>query len=129
MNTETITTLLEAPREKAFAYLSDIKNLPKWAVEFCHTLEKENGLHVAVSDKGRAYVRFESDSRTGVIDMIAGPTKDQMMTWPTRVVGLPDSRSAFIFTALQPPGLDDTVFCGQIDSLRRELSVLAENLR
>ena len=129
MTTETIETVLGTDRERAFAYLSDIRNLPDWAVEFCHRLETKDGLDGAVNDRGRAYVRFETDHPTGLIDMAAGPAKDQMITWPSRVFGLPDGRTVFLITAIQLHGMEGQVFRSQLQSLSRELSVLAEELR
>ena len=35
--------------------------------------------------------------------MFAGPTKDQVAIFPTRVVALPDGRTAFSFTMFQAP--------------------------
>jgi hypothetical protein len=42
-----------------------------------------------------------AERETGVIAMYAGPTKDEMAIFPTRVVGLPGGASAFVFTLFQ----------------------------
>ena len=52
--------------------------------------------------------------------MYAGPTKDQMAVFPTRVVALPDGRSAYTFTMFQAPDMPDELFDSQFASLKRE---------
>ena len=54
--------------------------------------------------------------------MFAGPEKDQMALFPTRVVALPDGRSAYSFTMFQAPGMPDEEFESQYASLRREFA-------
>ena len=39
MRSETVTTVLEAPQDEVFDYLSKIENLPEWANEFARELE------------------------------------------------------------------------------------------
>jgi hypothetical protein len=60
-----------------------------------------------------------------VIDMFAGPSKDQMAIFPARAVGLPDGRTAFSFTMFQGPGLPDELFDSQHQSLKREFANIA----
>jgi hypothetical protein len=53
--------------------------------------------------------------------MYAGPAEDELALFPTRVVALPDGRSAFTFTMFKAPELPDELFEAQVESLRREL--------
>jgi hypothetical protein len=65
--------------------------------------------------------RSRSDGpETGVIDTYAGPTKDELALFPTRVVALPDGRSAYSLTMFKAPGMPDDQFESQYESLRRE---------
>lgn len=129
MTSRTVTTALAAPREQAFAYLADIDNLPRWATEFARELKVVGGRHKVVNGGGELFVEIQADATTGVIDMFAGPTEDEMALFPTRVVGLPDGTSAFTFTMFQPEGLPDEVFEQQYESLRRELGNVERELR
>jgi hypothetical protein len=56
--------------------------------------------------------------------MHAGPTMDELALFPTRVVPLPDGRSAYTFTMFQAPGTPDELFESQYQSLLRELENL-----
>ena len=68
--------------------------------------------------------RFEirADEETGVIDMLAGPTAEQMAVFPTRAVELPDGRTAYSFTMFQAPEMPDELFESQYESLQREFA-------
>ena len=120
MRSETVTTVLPAPKGEVFAYLAEIENLPRWATEFARELKVENGRHKVVNGLGEFFVAIEADEATGVIDMRAGPTESEMALFPTRVVGLPDGRSAFTFTMFQGPESSDELFESQHASLVRE---------
>ena len=124
MRSETVTTVLDAPRERVFAYMADIENLPEWATEFARELRWEDGRPKVVNGLGEFWVSIDADAATGVIDMRAGPDPDALALFPTRVVALPDGRSAFTFTMFQQPGLTDELFESQHASLLRELEAL-----
>jgi hypothetical protein len=120
MRSETVTTVLPAPKGEVFGYLAEVENLPRWATEFARELKVENGRHKVVNGLGEFFVAIEADEATGVIDMRAGPTESEMALFPTRVVELPDGRSAFTFTMFQGPGSSDELFESQQASLARE---------
>jgi hypothetical protein len=120
MKSRTVTTVLPAPKAKVFPYLAEIENLPLWATDFARELKVVDGRYKVVNGLGEFFFRIESDEQTGVIDMLAGPTETEMALFPTRVVELPDGRSAFTFTMFQAPGSPDELFESQHASLLRE---------
>ena len=122
MRTETVTTILSAPRDAVFAYMAEIENLPAWATEFARELRREGGDYKVVNRLGEFYFEIRADPTTGVIDMFAGPNKDEMAIFPTRVVPLPDGRTAYTFTMFQAPNMPDELFNSQYQSLQRELA-------
>ncbi len=125
MNTKTIAVSLNAPKDKVFSYISDIENLPKWATNFCKDLKKEGSDYKITSCDGEMYFRFDTNKDTGVVDMTAGPSKEEMASWPARVVGLHDNTSVFIVTAVQFPDVPDDIFEMQVNSTYEEF----ENIR
>jgi hypothetical protein len=126
MRSATVTTVLDAPAAAVFDYLSKIENLPGWADEFARELRWEGDeAFVRNGGLGEFVFRIAADERTGVIDMLAGPSADELAIFPTRVVALPGPRSAFTFTMFQQPGVPDELFEAQRASLVREL----ENVR
>ena len=120
MRSETVATVLEAPKDEVFRYLSKVENLPEWATEFARELEWRDGDAVVVNGLGEFVFRIEADPDTGVIDMLAGPSADELALFPTRVVSLSDDRSAFTFTMFQGPEMPDELFESQHASLQRE---------
>jgi hypothetical protein len=120
VRSETVTTVLDAPQADVFDYLSRIDNLPEWANEFARELEWRDGEAVVVNGLGEFVFRIEADQETGVIDMLAGPSTDELAVFPTRVVPLPGGRSAFSFTMFQAPEMPDELFESQYASLQRE---------
>lgn len=115
-----MTTVLEAPQDVVFDYLSKIENLPEWANEFARELEWRDGEAFVVNGLGEFLFRIEADEQTGVIDMLAGPSANELAVFPTRVVPLAGERSAFTFTMFQDPEMPDELFESQYQSLLRE---------
>jgi hypothetical protein len=116
-----VTTVLDADPRTVFDWMADIENLPTWATEFARALRHEDGRYKVVNGLGEFFFSIKADRDTGVIDMFAGPTEDQMAVFPTRAVALPDGRCAYTFTMFQAPGMPDELFESQHASLEREL--------
>jgi hypothetical protein len=125
MRSETVTAVLPAPQKAVFAYMSDIEKLPEWATEFARELKRDGQDYKVVNRLGEFYFEIKSNAETGVIDMFAGPSKDQMALFPTRAVELPDGCTAFSFTMFQGPGTPDELFDSQHESLKREFANIA----
>ncbi len=120
MRSRTVTAVFPAPKERVFEYMSDIDNLPRWATEFAREMKVVDGHHVVVNGLGEFLFSIEADEATGVIDMYAGPSEDELGLFPTRVIGLPGGGSAYSFTMFQAPGMPDELFESQYESLLRE---------
>jgi len=122
LRSRTVTTVLPAPKDEVFDYMSEIENLPEWANEFARELRRDEGGYRVVNNLGEFRFEIRADAESGVIDMFAGPTAEEMAVFPTRVVELPDGRTAYSFTMFQGPGMPDELFEGQYESLKREFA-------
>ena len=120
MINRTVTAVLHAPKDEVFAYLSRVENLPEWATDFARELKYEDGRAKVVNGLGEFYFRIDADAATGVIDMYAGPSDQELALFPTRVVPLGEAKSAYSFTMFKAPGMADELFESQYESLRRE---------
>ena len=125
MEARSVTTVLDAPKAPVFDYLSRVENLPDWATEFARELKFEDGRAKVVNGLGEFFFSIDADADSGVIDMYAGPTVDDLALFPTRVVDLPGGRSAYTFTMFRPPGMPEDLYESQYQALLREL----ENVR
>ena len=129
MNHHTVTTTFGASRDEVYDYLADIEKLPEWATEFARELKLVDGRYKVVNGLGEFLFELHADATTGVIDMLAGPDKDHLLCFPTRVVPTPTGGSAFTFTMFQAPGQPDEQFASQHASLLRELDNLERRFR
>ena len=120
MINRTLTAVLGAPKDVVFDYLSKVENLPEWATDFAHELKYEDGKAKVVNGLGEFYFSIDADAPTGVIDMYAGVTEQELALFPTRVVALGEDKSAYSFTMFKAPGTPDELFELQYESLRRE---------
>jgi hypothetical protein len=121
----TVTAVVDAPRSEVFDYLARIENLPEWANEFARELRIEDGKAKVVNGLGEFFFSIQADRATGVIDMYAGPTEDDLALFPTRVIELPGNRSAYSFTMFRTPEMPEELFESQHQALLREF----ENIR
>jgi hypothetical protein len=124
MRSATVTTVVDAPAERVFDFLSSIDNLPVWATEFARELRYEGDTAIVVNGLGEFAFAIDADADTGVVDMFAGPRGEEPARFPTRVVPLGGGRTAYTFTMFQTPGMPDELFDAQHASLRRELDDL-----
>jgi hypothetical protein len=122
MRSRTVTTVVPAPKWEVFDYMSSIENLPEWATEFARELRRDENGYKVINNLGEFRFKIEADEQTGVIDLLAGPTAEEMAVFPTRAVGLPDGRTAYSFTMFQGPGMPDELFESQYESLKREFA-------
>jgi hypothetical protein len=122
VRSRTVTTILSAPKRDVFEFMSSIENLPEWATEFARELRLDEHGYTVVNNLGEFRFEIRADEETGVIDMLVGPTADQMAVFPTRAVELPDGRTAYSFTMFQAPETSDELFEGQYESLKREFA-------
>jgi hypothetical protein len=118
--TRTVTAVLDAPQQDVFDYLAQVENLPDWATDFARELKYEDGKAKVVNGLGEFHVRIDAHESTGVIDIHAGPSEDELALFPTRVVALGEARSAYTFTMFKAPETADELFESQYESLRRE---------
>jgi hypothetical protein len=88
MNIRTVSLIVRAPRDTVFNFLADIESLPKWANGFCERVSLRRGRWWALTSQGELTVFTESDPRTGVIDLHAGPEADRTSLLPIRVLAL-----------------------------------------
>ncbi|WP_456425858.1 hypothetical protein [Rhodocaloribacter sp.] len=124
MESKTASVTINVPQARLFDFVSEITNLPVWAHEFCKGLKTVNGRSVITTDQGDLLFRIDADPNTGVVDFFGGPTEDAMGCFPSRVIGLPDGSSAYLFTLFRTPDMDDAAFEAGYASLRRELDTL-----
>jgi len=120
LNNHTQIKIYSATKGRVFSFLSNIQNLPKWATGFAKEVKSFGGKYKVLTPQGEIFFRMESDEKTGIIDMYAGPTENQMAYFPSRVIAMPEGKCAYIFTNFQWPGIPDEIFSSQNETLIEE---------
>ena len=121
MRSETITTVLPASSDRCsptWPTSSTSRTGPPSSRGSC-------GATGTTTRSSTALASSSSPSRptaTGVIDMYAGPIKDEMALFPTRVVALPDGRSRLLLHDVPGAGYARRAVRGQHASLQREFA-------
>jgi hypothetical protein len=125
-NVRSYNVVVDASPETLFDFVSDLRNLPHWAIHFCKDIRLTNDGAIVTTPTGEVYFGVTGDRDLGVLDWWSGPTMETAERWPTRVIGLPDGRSLYNVTALLqanvPPGIDQW-FADELEALKRLVEV------
>ena len=109
INIRQLHVLVDAPAEMVFDYVSDLRNLPAWAVHFCKGIRLVPDGAIVSAPSGDMYFGTTGDRDLGVLDWWAGPTIEKAERWPTRIVPI-GNRSLYmvtmIFGAQVPPAVE-----------------------
>jgi hypothetical protein len=136
MRADTQAVTLDAPATTVFEFLADPENLPKWAVGFAHAIRRDRGSDGDAGGdawrvraaQGEVGLRLTTHGRLGTIDFHMTPAPGVDVVAYSRVIPSPEG-AVYVFTQLQPPGMPDAVFDGQVRALREELAVLQRIMR
>ena len=123
MHADTQTITLPVSSQDAFAFLADPANLPRWAVGFARSIQREGEAWIVQTAQGAMPVRIVADAMRGTIDfhMTVAPGFEAVAY--SRVVPN-DSGAEYVFTQFQLPSMADEVFEGQREALAEELAIL-----
>ena len=129
MNSVTETCVVNVPRDSVFEFLSNIENIPKWATKFVSKLTLVDNKYKALTPVGEVFIRLDADKKSGLIDIYAGPTEDNMTPAYMRIISLQDTSTAVMFTFFQYDSTPDAIweiFCEwikiEVDNIRRHFS-------
>src|ERR671928_1537091 len=109
MRTHTASIAIAAAPAAVLDVVSDLDQLPRWAVGFARAVEHgPEGSVVTTGSGDRVPVEIRADRATGTVDFdVAG------VPAYTRAVAAGD-QTVYTFTMLQPPGMPDDAFDAQI---------------
>jgi hypothetical protein len=103
MKANTIAVTIKCTPEKAFQYISNIKNLLVWAPAFADSITNEGVRWIAKKGKNIFEARIVSDERYGIVDFQIIPAPGVLDVFPSRVVanGQIQSTSLLCFKPLE----------------------------
>ena len=120
---------MTVPKDTVFAFLSNVENLPKWSTKFVKKIITVDGKYKAVTPIGEVFIRLDTNEKSGLIDIYAGPTEDNMTPAYLRIISLPDESTAVMFTFFQFASTPNTlwkIFCEwikiEVENIQRNFS-------
>lgn len=120
-NIRSYHVVVDAPAEAVFDVVTDLRNMPRWAVHFCKSIRLVGDGAIVRSPAGEVYFGVTGERSSGVIDWWSGPTKETAERWPTRAIDLAGGRSLYQVTALLddavPPAIDQW-FADELGALK-----------
>ena len=128
MKSKTVTAVLPAPRERVFAYLADVENLPRWAVGLGTSYREEGDVLVADGPLGEVRVRFVEKNRFGVLDHVVTLPSGDVVHNAMRVVPNGDGCEV-VLTLFRQPGMTDEQFERDAEWVARDLQTLKRVLQ
>lgn len=118
---------LHVKPERAFEFLSDPENWPRWAIVNMKSVKRAvDGWYDTETRQGKGQLKMMSNRELGILDHL---WRDPQASWtvPARVV--PNgSGSTFLMTFFQPPALNDATFDAAAKEVDTELAKLKEIL-
>jgi hypothetical protein len=122
VNVRSFHVVVDAPAEVVFDFVSDLRNLPRWAIHFCKSIRIVDDGAIVTTPSRDVYFGITSDRDNGILDWWSGPTMESAERWPTRVVGLSDGRSLYFVMAIlhgaMPPNIEQ-LFADELGTLKR----------
>jgi hypothetical protein len=123
LQSRTFSIPIDCQLAKAYEFVSDPANLPKWAKAFCKSVKKSGDDWIMETPQGPMKVRFAKKNALGVLDHYVNPTPEIEVFVPMRV--LPNgSGSEVIFTLFRLPEMSDEKFAEDIGMVERDLQTL-----
>jgi Polyketide cyclase / dehydrase and lipid transport len=122
MRSDTQTISINAPAEKAFAFVADPGNLPRWAIGFAKAIAPDGDAWLVTTGQGQVRLRAVTDADIGIVDFHMTVGGVEAVAY-SRVLARGEA-CEYVFTQMQPPGMPHDVFDDQVSALGHELIAL-----
>lgn len=114
---------IERPPREVYAFMADVRNLPKWAAGLGASVARVDGEWTAESPMGRVKLRFAPKNDFGVLDHDVVLPSGETVSNPLRVIPN-DAGSEVVFTLLQRKRVTDRAFEEDAAAVVRDLAAL-----
>ncbi len=123
----TLSVSINCPPSKVYDFVSNPKNLPKWATGLCKSIGKSNNDWIVETPQGPMKIRFIEKNDFGVLDHYVTVAPGVEVYVPMRV--LPNgSGSVVIFTLFRLPDMSDEKYAEDAGWVERDLKTLKKVL-
>ena len=123
LESRTLSVTIACSPRKAYEFVSNPENLPRWAAGLCKSVRKSDAGWVVETPQGSAKIQFAKKNDFGVLDHYVKPASGVEVYVPMRVV--PNgSGSEVIFTLFRTPDMSDKQFAEDAGMVERDLKTL-----
>jgi hypothetical protein len=127
LRAKTLSVSIECPPGRAYGFVSNPENLPKWATAFCRSVRKSEGEWIVETPSGPVRIKFVAKNEFGVLDHYVTLEPGVEIMVPMRVV--PNgSGSEVVFTLFQWPNMSEEKFTEDAGLVERDLRTLKKVL-
>jgi hypothetical protein len=125
-NVQHVTVSIGHPPADVYEFVSDPRNLPRWAAGLARSeVEKDGNEWIASSPMGRIRIRFAERNPYGVLDHDVTLESGVTVHNPMRVI--PNGQgSEFTFTLIRQPGMSDDQFAADRAAVEEDLKTLKD---
>jgi hypothetical protein len=116
----TLSLSIDAPLQKAYEYISDAANLPKWAPGFFLSMRLADGKWIAETTIGPIGFRFADRNPFGVLDHYVTVESGPVTANPMRLI--PNGTGCeLLFTLFRTPEMSETQFAEDAETVLKDL--------
>ncbi len=123
MRSDTTTITIETDPKDVVAFVSDPRNLPRWAIGFAKGVRQDGGRWVVSTGQGDVSVAIDVDEQSGTVDFRMEVAPGVEAVAYSRAVPNGDG-TEYVFTQFQQPGVPDELFGQLVAAIRHELVTL-----
>lgn len=123
LKSKTLSVSARCQPEKAYRFVTNPENLPKWAAAFCKSVRKAEGEWIVETPQGPVKLRFVPKNDLGVADHYVSPAPGVDIYVPMRVVAN-GSDSEVMLTLFQQADMSDEVYAQDIRWVEQDLRTL-----
>ncbi|HWJ10440.1 SRPBCC family protein [Micromonospora chersina] len=129
MSTESrhLSVHIDRPVAEVYAFVSDPRNLPRWAPGLGSSVVREDGEWFVETPEGRARVTFAPRNEYGVLDHEVVTPSGQTVYVPLRAIADGDGCEV-VFTVRRAPGMTDAEFDRDAGLVNSDLALLKKVL-
>jgi hypothetical protein len=122
-----ISVSINRPPDEVYAFVSDPKNLPKWATGLGGSIQNVNGEWIADSPMGRITIKFAEKNTFGILDHEVTLGSGVKINNPMRVIANGGGSEVF-FTLIRQPDTSDDTFAEDARWVAKDLRILKDLL-
>ncbi len=118
-----ISVSIDRPPDEVYAFVSNPKNLPKWATGLSGSIKKVNGEWIADSPMGKIKIKFAEANTFGILDHEVVLESGAKINNPMRVIANGAGSEVF-FTIIRQPDVSDDKFAEDANWVAKDLRIL-----